>query len=149
MASLEGGDFVAWKAGGLDNDMVRLRSGHTRPVFLLAPRPGRAGDAPLLASLSMDRQVRFSSCAAGKLALAWGVPGLGALPYYVAPSPFLPGTVACGVGDSCVRVWTAAAPPWCSGTASPASACALSSGRPPRTVCWLTAPRRGLWAACA
>ena len=106
MASLEGGDFVAWKAGGLDSDVVRLRSGHTCPVFLPPPCPGRADDAPVLASLSMDRQVRFSSCAAGKLALAWGVPGLGALPYYVAPSPFLPGTVGCGSGDGCVRVWS-------------------------------------------
>ena len=117
VASLEGGDFVAWKVGGSDNDVVRLRSGHTRPVFLLAPRPGRAGDAPLLASLSMDRQVRFASCAAGKLALAWALPGLGALPYCVAPSPFLPGAVACGGGDGCVRVWS------------------LDGGRPP-VVLW-------------
>ena len=32
VASLEGGDFVAWKLGGSDNDVVRLRSSHTRPV---------------------------------------------------------------------------------------------------------------------
>ena len=107
VASLEGGDFVAWKVGGSDNEVVRLRSGHTRPVFLLAPRPGRVGDAPVLASLSMDRQVRFlgSRFAAEELVVGWAVPGLGAVVYCVAPSPFLPGTAACGGGDGCVRVW--------------------------------------------
>jgi len=106
VASLEGGDFVAWKGGGSANAVVRLRSGHTRPVFLLALRPGRAGDAPVLASLSMDRQVRFlRPSAAEELAVAWAVPGLGAVPHCVAPSPFLPGTAACGGGDGCLRVW--------------------------------------------
>ena len=107
VASLEGGDFVAWDAGGPDSDVVRLRSGHTRPVFLLAPRPGRAGDAPALASLSMDRQVRFLDGGSGaeEWAVGWAVPGLGAVAHCLAPSPFLPGTAVCGGGDGCLRVW--------------------------------------------
>lgn len=140
VASLESGDLAWWVqvpdpgpslvAEGVPQDLtgpsvsdstykqmapLRLRSGHSRPIFLLALRPERAGGAPLLASLSMDRQVRFilppgrvqNGKANGKvLALAWAVPGLGAFPYCVVPSPFLPGIAACGAGDGCVRVWS-------------------------------------------
>ena len=129
LASLEGGDLVWWgcplghlgsrsTGPGGPSPCVRLSSGHTRPVFLLAlrpPRGGRGGAAgppqpPLLASLSMDRQVRFldlpALAARAPEALAWAVPGLGGFPYSLSPSPFLPGTTACGGGDGCVRVWS-------------------------------------------